>query len=102
MPQDELWAASARSIGLRVELMTHAGPSRDQAWLTATPLWSKTPSSRNGYVSVQVPTYAIWEVPHIFNAVFEQWAGGDPKHVPVVVRSAMRGIQEGFLEGQLG
>lgn len=78
-----------------------SGLNRDESWLTIAPLWSKTPSGRDGYISIELPSYAIWETPTVIAAAFEQWLGGDPKHVPVVVRSCTQAIQEGYAEGRL-
>jgi hypothetical protein len=102
MPQDELWAASARSTGLTFELRLYCGAHRDQLQISTRPLWSKTPSGRVGFAAILAEDYALWEVPTLFNAVFEQWAGGDPKHVPSVLQHAMRGIEAGYSTGQLG
>lgn len=101
MPQDELFGTSAKSIGIRMELLTMVGPAKDNVILTVTPLWSKKPCHRDGLICIEVPKYAIWEVPGLLSAAMNQFLGGDPKHIPVIVRGNLNTVLDQYEDGQL-
>lgn len=99
MPQDELWAASARLTGLQLTVMCPLPPACDHYRLTIAPRWSKQPSGRNGFAELLVPTYAAWHLSDVTNAVWEQFLGGDAKHIPMVAGSKLRTVLGDFRQG---
>jgi hypothetical protein len=99
MPQDELWACSARLKGLHLSLDMPTDKDQDHYRLTAAPRWSKTPSGRSGFASLSVPTYAIWSVSEVTNAILGQFLGGDAKHIPAVASATLRHVLEGYAQG---
>jgi hypothetical protein len=99
MPQDELWAASARSTGLRITLEPDLTSADNQALLRFAPIWSKKPRGRDGNCQLTVPGYALWSVPDLMRVAFTQWLGGDPKHVPIAVSHELKDVLREFEEG---
>ena len=99
MPQQELWAASARPTGFHFQYVTPDAQLTELATVLVRPMWSKQPRGRDGMVALQVPSYAVWALPDVFRASFEQYLGGDPKFVGTTARAALRGVLEEFADG---
>lgn len=101
MPQDELWATSARLTGYTIDC------SLDPQWagadgLTIRPRWSKNPpGDRNGYVHLEVPVFARDYVPRLIRAAHYELTGGVAKQVPSAVRHELRTVLQSFQEGAL-
>lgn len=102
MPQDELWAASARAVGLRFTLTEDPAEADRSLAVMLSPIWKKRPSGRDGSTVLRLPHYAQWDVPTVFAAALGQYLGGDPKHVGTVAQSALRDVLQQYREGALG
>jgi hypothetical protein len=96
MPQDELWAASARTTGLMAYFTEDVQQRGCFGTLSITPMWSKRPTGRDGSVALPIDRSMTWAVPEVFTAAFDQWLNGDPKHVPIAARSAFRDARSAF------
>jgi hypothetical protein len=99
VPQDSLWAASARPIGLTMQYLVNETGSVDRHELLIVPRYSKTPHGRDGTVGLVLPSYAVWHAPDIIRAAFYQYLGGDPKQVGAVAQSKLRDVLHEFQEG---
>ncbi len=101
MPQDQLWATSARLTGWQ---MRYAFDIREQGndQLSITPMWSKIPpASRDGAVICELPSFMRWHVTRVTDAAIHQILGGVASSLPGVVRAELRQIQDAFQEGSL-
>lgn len=101
MPQDSLWAASARPIGCTFDYRFSEAGSRDEHELVITPRYSKRPAGRDGSATLVVPSFAIWHLPEVIRAGFYQYLGGDPKHVGTVAQHKLRDVLAEFQAGAL-
>lgn len=99
MPQQELWAASARPTGFSFIYETPEKRLSEEGLVTVRPTWSKRPSGRDGVSHLTVPDFAVWSLPEVFRAAFEQYLGGDPKHVGTSARVALRDVLTDFADG---
>jgi hypothetical protein len=99
MPQQELWAASARTTGIQFTYARMEEEGAERSLLSIRPLWSKTPTGRDGSAQLLVPDYAVWDLPIVFRAAFEQYLGGQAKHVGTSARSALRDVLVEFADG---
>jgi len=102
MPQDELWATSARCVGMSIGLRDGEGPHYGDTVLSLSPMWSKRPSGRNGYTELVLPGYMRHDLKEVVGAALEVWMYSDMKLLPGVVRSTVRGVQLGYQEGARG
>ncbi len=96
MPQDELWAASARLTGYRIQYSFNSAFALDDR-LTLETFWSKTPSDdrcKSTVLRVGAP-YADG-VPEILEAVHLQLLNGDARQVGATARYALFCLQHGF------
>lgn len=101
MPQDELWAASARLIGYSTSVLFSEDPYGDD-YLKITPLFSKRPGeAAKGLVAIQTGTDYRDYIPRIIGAAHFELTGGLACNVPGVVRAQLQWIQEGFRQGSL-
>lgn len=101
MPQDELWATSARLTGYQVtHMFDPLFDGKDQ--LIIRPTWSKRPSgARDGYLCNSMSAAMRWHAPEVIRTGVFELLGGQAKNMPVVVRHELRRIAEGFEEGSL-
>lgn len=101
MPQDELWAASARLRGYQIRVGFDETSDGDDV-VAITPHWSKQPSfNRDFRVAVAFEPYMRGHLPEVLAAVHFELVGGLPRNVPRVVRAQHRALQEGFALGSL-
>lgn len=101
MPQDELWACSARLTGFTADLDFEEVKGGGLSTFTFKPRWSKIPSGRNGFIAVEVPEYLHWYVTDLYSEAVTICLGGDAKHVPAVVQRKLRSLQLDFAQGAL-
>lgn len=101
MPQDELWASSARLTGWTAGLELDV-KGQDVDKLTFVPRWSKVPGhARSGSVALAVPTYCRDYVPGIISVCHEQILGGLATNVPRLAQRHLELIRHAFQEGRL-
>jgi hypothetical protein len=101
MPQDELWAASARLVGYTIGVSLTPDPYGDDL-LKITPRFSKTPTpAHKGRVTVETGTDVRDYLPRLIEAAHHEMTGGLAVNVPTVVRARLQWIQEGFRQGSL-
>jgi hypothetical protein len=96
MPQDQLWAASARLTGYRIQYAFGEAHEVDDV-LTVETLWSKTPSDgrcKSTVIPVSAP-YAD-AVPAILESVHLQLLNGDARQVGAVARYTLFCVQHGY------
>lgn len=99
MPQDELWACSARITGYRVHYQFDVEGGEKDLFLM-TPTWSKHPSrEKDCGVSATVPTFMRWYMPAVFRVAHDELLGGVARNLPGVVRRELRLIQDDFQAG---
>jgi hypothetical protein len=100
VPQDELWACSARLTGWTATY-SYDSIEHGQDLLSIRPLFSKSPASHaEGWISTPVPSYMRWSVPVVIQRAHDELLGGLARNVPGVVRRELRQIQLGFLAGE--
>lgn len=101
MPQDELWAASARLTGWQFSYrFDMTGGEHDQ--LAFDTWWSKTPRhGSTGAFVIDVPTYMRDRVMSLVKVAHDELMGGVARNVPGVTRAELRTILSGFREGAL-
>lgn len=99
MPQHELWAASARPTGLRIEYTTPDARLQDDGLLVVAPLYSKAPRGRTGYVSIEVPTFMSQDLPTILEGAMAAWLWARPCDVSTVVQASVRTLLQEYQEG---
>lgn len=99
MPQEELWAASARSTGFTMTYQDSNHFKDGTGLVVFRPTWSKRPSGRDGGASLRLPNYAAWHLPEVFRAAWDQYLGGDPKFVGPTAQVTLQGVLESFADG---
>lgn len=101
MPQDELWAASARLTGYQFSYYFD-GPSNAKDLFAVRTMWSKEPAAdRQGHVTIDIDPSMRWHAISLMNVAGGELLGGYARNVPGVVRAELRRIQEQFQEGSL-
>lgn len=99
MPQDELWAASARPTGFTFTYETPEKRLAENGLVMVRPTWSKKPGGRDGMAMMHVPPYATWSLTDVFSAAWGQFLGGDARSVGREAQHALRGVLHEFQEG---
>lgn len=101
MPQDELWACSARLTGWQFSYRFDLkGGEHDL--LSFDTWWSKTPrADTDGSFSLDIPIYCRDRVMALINVAHDELMGGIARNVPGVTRRELQQILLGFQEGAL-
>ena len=99
VPQDELWATSARLTGWTAGYHFDV-KGEEQDGLTFVPLWSKGKlSGHNGSVTLTVPSYMRWDHQYLLTTCIEELLGGVATNVPRRAHAVLRSFQHEYQEG---
>lgn len=102
MPQDSLWAASARLTGLTIVYGLDVVTDHQDDTLSVIPQWSKRPTGRDGSVTMGLPGYARDHVPEIIAAAYGEFRWGQAKNIPIAARSKLQDVLLDYREGVRG
>jgi len=101
MPQDELWAASARLTGYQFTYY-FAGPQNSEDLFSVRTFWSKNPDrTKKGDVVIGLDPSFRWHAITLMNRAGGELLGGYARNVPGVVKAELSRIREGFSTGLL-
>lgn len=95
MPQDELWAASARSNGFGIIYQNPERMKGDNGLLHVTPLWSARSAKGRNSMQLVLPGDMTFCLPELVKSACESWLYSGLSELPVAVRGAYRNAKLG-------
>jgi hypothetical protein len=100
MPQDELWAASARSNGFGIIYQDAERMKGENGLLHVTPLWSAKCAQGRNAIQLVVEPELNFALPDLVKSAVESWLYNGISELPVAVRGTHRNAKLGTLRVQ--